>query len=367
MQDNKIKIGLTQGDTNGVGWELILKIFADQRMVELCTPVIYGHRAAADFYRRQLPDMEGVVLETAADASEARKGRINFVELNTAAPAVTPGHSSKEAGRAAAEALQRAVADLKTGEIDAVVTAPIDKESIHSEAFPYTGHTEFFAAELGGQPLMILFSERLRVGLVTIHLPVAEVSAAITREKIVASLNTLRQTLKQDFGIVEPRLAVMALNPHAGDGGLLGTEEQQTIKPAIDEAFAQGILAYGPFAADGLFASGNYARYDAVLAMYHDQGLTPFKTLSPDGVNFTAALSCVRTSPDHGVAYDIAGQGKADPASMRNAIYAAIDIVRNRRAWTAWSANPLQHIVREHRDNRDRRSTGKEEQLPAEE
>lgn len=380
MQDNKIKIGLTQGDTNGVGWELILKIFADQRMTELCTPVLYGHRAAADFYRQQLPDMEGVVLENVADASQARKGRINFVELTSTPPAITPGKPSKEAGRAAAEALQRAVEDLKAGEIDAVVTAPIDKESIHCEAFPYTGHTEFFAAEFGGDPLMILFSERLRVGLVTIHLPVAQVSAAITREKIVGCLKTLRQTLKQDFGIVEPRIAVMALNPHAGDGGLLGTEEQQTIKPAIDEAFAQGILAYGPFAADGLFASGNYARYDAVLAMYHDQGLAPFKTLSPDGVNFTAAIPCVRTSPDHGVAYDIAGQGQADPASMRNAVYAAIDIVRNRRAWKEWSANPLQHVVREHRDNnrdngrdngrdnnRDRRDNSREEQQPAEE
>lgn len=384
MQDNKIKIGLTQGDTNGVGWELILKIFADQRMAELCTPVLYGHRAAADFYRQQLPDMEGVVLENVDDASQARKGRLNFIELTSTPPAITPGKASKEAGRAAAEALQRAVEDLKAGLIDAVVTAPIDKESIHSEQFPYTGHTEFFAAELGGDPLMILFSERLRVGLVTIHLPVAQVSAAITREKIVGSLKTLRQTLKQDFGIVEPRIAVMALNPHAGDGGLLGTEEQQTIKPAIDEAFAQGILAYGPFAADGLFASGNYARYDAVLAMYHDQGLAPFKTLSPDGVNFTAAISGVRTSPDHGVAYDIAGQGKADPASMRNAVYAAIDIVRNRRAWKEWSANPLQHVVREHRDNgrdngrdnnrengrdnnRDRRDNNREEQLPAEE
>ena len=195
--------------------------------------------------------------------------------------------------------------------------------------------------------MMIMCSDRLRVGLVTIHIPVSEVSAAISREKIVARLRQLHESLVQDFGIVAPRIAVLALNPHAGDGGLLGVEEQETIKPAIVEAYENGILAFGPLAADGLFANGGYMKYDAVLAMYHDQGLTPFKTLSPDGVNFTASLSHVRTSPDHGVAYDIAGQDKADPQSMRNAVYAAIDIVGRRRAWQEWTSNPLQRFERD--------------------
>ena len=195
--------------------------------------------------------------------------------------------------------------------------------------------------------MMIMCSDRLRVGLVTIHIPVAEVSKSISKEKIIQSLTTLRSSLKQDFGIVEPRIAVLSLNPHAGEGGMLGTEEQEIIKPAIEEAFEQGTLAFGPFPADGLFAGGGYAKYDAVLAMYHDQGLTPFKTLSPDGVNFTAGLSAVRTSPDHGTAYDIAGKGIADAQSMRNAIYAAIDIVRNREQWAEWTARPLQHFERE--------------------
>jgi len=202
------------------------------------------------------------------------------------------------------------VRDLRDEQLDALVTAPIDKESIQSDDFRYTGHTEFLAAELGGEPLMMMCSDLLRMGLVTIHIPVTEISHDLTRQKIVTRLEQLRSSLKADFGIVEPRIAVLALNPHAGDGGLLGSEEEHIIRPAVNEAYEKGILAFGPFAADGFFASGHYRDYDAVLAMYHDQGLTPFKTLSPDGVNFTACLGSVRTSPDHGVAFDIAGQGR---------------------------------------------------------
>ena len=258
-----------------------------------------------------------------------------------------PGKASPQAGRAAVEALRTATQDLKEGTLDAIVTAPFNKESVQGDDFSYTGHTEFFGAELGGEPMMILCSDVLRVGLVTKHIPVSEISRSISREKIVHDLHTLRRSLIEDFGIVEPRIAVMALNPHAGDGGLLGNEEQEIIRPAIVEAFRQGVLAFGPFAADGLFAGGGYAKYDGILAMYHDQGLAPFKTLSPDGVNFTAGLAKVRTSPDHGTAYDIAGQDKADAQSMRSAIYAAIDIVEHRRAWTEWSRNPLQRAERE--------------------
>ena len=260
---------------------------------------------------------------------------------------IEPGKASAEAGRAAVEALRRATQELKEGLLDALVTAPFNKESVQGDGFRFTGHTEFIGAELGGEPMMIMCSEILRVGLVTKHIPVSEISGSITGEKIVRDLHTLRRTLKEDFGIVEPRIAVMALNPHAGDGGLLGREEQEIIRPAVVEAFNQGVLAFGPFAADGLFAGGGYAKYDGILAMYHDQGLAPFKTLSPDGVNFTAGLSKVRTSPDHGTAYDIAGQDKADPQSMRSAIYAAIDIVEHRRAWAEWSRNPLQRAERE--------------------
>ena len=260
---------------------------------------------------------------------------------------IVPGEPSPEAGRAAVEALQAAVRDLKEGALDALVTGPIDKETAQADDFRYTGHTEYLAAELGGEAMMIMCSDVLRVGLVTKHIPVSEIARNITKERIVRDLDTLRRALIEDFGIVEPRIAVMALNPHAGDGGLLGREEQEIIRPAVVEAFNQGVLAFGPFAADGLFAGGGYAKYDGILAMYHDQGLAPFKTLSPDGVNFTAGLSAVRTSPDHGTAFDIAGKDKADPQSMRNAIYAALDIVENRRRWAAMSADPLQHFERD--------------------
>lgn len=347
MSEYKLKIGITQGDTNGIGWEVILKTFADSRMVELCTPIIYGSEAAANFYHKSIAEIEPVQFNHCGSAREAKRGRVNLVKCGEGNLAIEPGKATAEAGKAAVAALKAAVADLKSGALDAVVTAPINKESVQSEGWNFTGHTEFFASQSEGEPMMIMCSDRLRVGLVTIHIPVSEVSASITKEKIVASLTTLRHTLKQDFGVVEPRIAVLALNPHAGDGGLLGKEEQEIIKPAIVEAFESGVLAFGPFPADGLFANGGYAKYDAVLAMYHDQGLTPFKTISPDGVNFTAGLSVVRTSPDHGVAYDIAGADKADAQSMRNAIYEAIDIVGRRRAWQQWSANPLQHFERE--------------------
>ena len=347
MSDYKLKIGITQGDTNGIGWEVILRTLGDSRIVELFTPVVYGSQSVAKHYAATLDEECGTVqFNVVGSAREARRGRVNLVECGTPS-VVKAGEPSKEAGAAAVEALERAIADVESGELDALVTAPIDKEMAQSESFTFTGHTEFVAAHAEGEPMMIMCSERLRVGLQTIHIPVADVAKSLSKEKIVASLNTLRQTLKQDFGIVEPRIAVLALNPHAGEGGLLGSEEQEIIQPAIVEAFESGVLAFGPFPADGLFASGAYAKYDAVLAMYHDQGLTPFKTLSPDGVNFTAGLSVVRTSPDHGTAFDIAGKAQADAQSMRNAIYAAIDIVRNREAWERWNARPLQHFERE--------------------
>ena len=351
MPENKFKIGITQGDTNGIGWEIILKALADPRMTELFTPVVYGSPKAAAYYRNTVAEIEAFSFNPVASAAEARRGKANLVACGETAD-IAPGKPTPEAGRAAVEALCAAMRDLKAGHLDALVTAPVDKETVQADDFRYTGHTEYLAAELEGEAMMILCSDVLRVGLVTKHIPVSEIARNITKERIVRDLDTLRRALIEDFGIVEPRIAVMALNPHAGDGGLLGREEQEIIRPAIVEAFSKGVLAFGPFAADGLFAGGGYAKYDGILAMYHDQGLAPFKSLSPDGVNFTAGLSAVRTSPDHGTAFDIAGKDKADPQSMRNAIYAAIDIAEHRRAWAEWTRNPLQRAERD-RGGRD--------------
>ena len=351
MPENKFKIGITQGDTNGIGWEIILKALADPRMTELFTPVVYGSPKAAAYYRNTVAEIEAFSFNPVASAAEARRGKANLVACGETAD-IAPGKPTPEAGRAAVEALCAAMRDLKAGHLDALVTAPFDKETVQADDFRYTGHTEYLAAELEGEAMMILCSDVLRVGLVTKHIPVSEIARNITKERIVRDLDTLRRALIEDFGIVEPRIAVMALNPHAGDGGLLGREEQEIIRPAIVEAFSKGVLAFGPFAADGLFAGGGYAKYDGILAMYHDQGLAPFKSLSPDGVNFTAGVSAVRTSPDHGTAFDIAGKDKADPQSMRNAIYAAIDIAEHRRAWAEWTRNPLQRAERD-RGGRD--------------
>lgn len=347
--NNILKIGISQGDTNGIGWEIILKILADSRVAELCTPVVYGSPAAASYYQKSIDaeDYDKVAFNIIERAEDAEEGRMNLVQCGAKELHITPGKPSKVGGEAAAAALLRAIEDLKSGVIDALVTAPIDKEMIQSDKFNFTGHTEFLAANLGGEPLMIMTSELMRVGLATIHVPVAQVTERLSKELIISRIEQIHASMKQDFGVVRPKVAVLALNPHAGDGGLLGAEENDIIKPAIVDCFERDILAFGPFAADGFFASGQFKNYDAILAMYHDQGLAPFKTLTPDGVNFTASLSAVRTSPDHGVAYDIAGKGIADEQSMRNALYDAIDIVRRRRAWVEWNANPLEHFERE--------------------
>ena len=346
--NNILKIGISQGDTNGIGWEIILKILADGRIAELCTPVVYGSPVAASYYQKSIDEeYERVAFNIVERAEDAEDGRMNLVQCGAKDLSITPGKPSKSGGEAAAVALQRAIEDLKSGVIDALVTAPIDKEMIQSEKFNFTGHTEFLASNLGGEPLMIMTSELMRVGLATIHVPVAQVAEQLSKELIMHRIEQISDTMKQDFGVVRPKVAVLALNPHAGDGGLLGAEENDIIRPAIVECFERDILAFGPFAADGFFASGQFKNYDAILAMYHDQGLAPFKTLTPDGVNFTASLSAVRTSPDHGVAYDIAGKGIADEQSMRNALYDAIDIVRRRRAWKEWNANPLERFERD--------------------
>lgn len=348
MSDNNIiRIGITQGDINGIGPEVIIKTFADPRMAEMCVPVIYGSSKVFSYYKKNITETEAFSVQVVGNAREARIKRINLIETGAAEVKVEPGVASPESGSEAVAALRRAADDLAAGEIDVIVTAPINKESVQQSGFGFTGHTEFFADRFGGEPLMVMCSEMMKVGLVTIHVPVASVAGLLSKETIVRRLKQMREMLISDFRIVEPRIAVLGLNPHAGDGGVIGTEEIEIIKPAITEALAQGVLAFGPFAADGFFASAGYKKYDAVLAMYHDQGLAPFKSLSASGVNFTASLPVVRTSPDHGVAYDIAGQGVADEASMRDAVYAAMDIFRNRRWYAEISANPLKRYERE--------------------
>jgi len=342
-----IRIGITHGDFNGIGYEIIIKTLSDMRICEMCTPVIYGSSKATAFYRNRIEGTENFSPSIVSSAREARLKRVNIVNCIRDEIRIEPGVSAPEAGAAAVAALKSAVADLKVGSLDAIVTAPISKENIRSEAFPYTGHTEFFAAGFGGEPLMLLCSETMRVGLVTIHIPISQVSSAITTEKIIGCLRRFRASLIEDFGVVEPRIAVMSLNPHCGDGGLFGDEEQNIIKPALDAVRDENIYVFGPFAADGLFGSGAFTKYDGILAMYHDQGLAPFKLLSPQGVNFTASLPIIRTSPDHGVAYDIAGKGIADESSMREAIYTALDIYARRQSYKEAVRNPLRRYERD--------------------
>lgn len=357
MDSNKLRIGITHGDLNGVGYEVILKTFADEGMLEFCTPIIYGSPKAATFHRKNLGLSTN--FQTINHAEDAEENALNLLTCFDDEVKIEFGHPSAESGRAALLALQRAVEDYKAGLIDAIVTAPINKKTIHSDEFPFTGHTEFFEHEVGqeGDSLMILLSPLMRVALVTIHLPLHEVAPSITIEKITHRIEQLQRSLYRDFLVSAPRIAVLGLNPHNGDGGLLGHEEEEIVTPAINAMREKGIQCFGPYAADGFFGSGLYKHFDAILAMYHDQGLAPFKALcADDGVNFTAGLSLVRTSPAHGTAFDIAGQGIANEHSMRQAIFTAIDIVRCRRQIDEASANPLQILPRE-RDNKHRKET----------
>ncbi len=345
MESNrKIKVGITHGDFNGIGYEVVLKALEDNRMLELCTPIVYGSAKIAAYYRKAI-EMPQVPFNQISSAAEARDGHNNIINIIGEEAKVEPGQSTQAAGEAAFLALEKAVTDLRNGEIDVLVTAPINKNNIQSSTFTFPGHTEYLEASLSEnseKALMILGNELLRVALVTTHCPLTQVSSKITEDSIVEKLTTFNQSLIRDFGIVAPRIAVLSLNPHAGEGGLLGHEEENVIAPAIAKAQANKILAFGPYAADGLFGSGNFKKFDGVLAMYHDQGLAPFKTIAMEsGVNYTAGLPFVRTSPDHGTGYDIAGKGLASPDSMRQAIYMAIDIYRNRARHEKMTRNPL--------------------------
>ena len=355
MEEKMIRVAITQGDTNGVGYEVILKTFSDPAMFELCTPIIYGSPKIAAYHRKALNlDTNFSIINS---AEEARDGRLNILTCFDEDVKVELGQPSEEAGQAAYKALDRAMTDYRAGLFDVLVTAPINKATIQSPGFHFPGHTEYIETSVGdgNKALMILMNESLRVALVTTHLPIKDIAKAITKEAIIEKATIFHKSLKRDFRISNPRIAVLSLNPHAGDNGLLGSEEQEVIKPAIDELEKQGIQAFGPYPADGFFGSNAYDHFDGVLAMYHDQGLAPFKTIALEsGVNFTAGLPIVRTSPDHGTAFDIAGQGKANENSFRQAVYTAIDVFHNRQDYDEPLQNPLPKLFHEKRDDSEK-------------
>lgn len=343
MEDEqKIRVGITQGDVNGIGFEVILKTLSDQELYDNFIPIIYGSPKVAAYHRKAL-NIQNFSLNNIKNAYEAHPKRVNIVTCGDDNARVELGKATTESGKAAFDALKLAVEDLKNGELDVLVTAPINKKNIQSEEFSFPGHTEYLEQMAGeGKALMLLVANNLRVGVVAGHVPISEVSSHITRESILDKLRILNTSLKQDFTIRRPRIAVLGLNPHAGDNGLLGKEDQEIISPAIEIANGEGIYAMGPYAADGIFGSEALGKFDAILAMYHDQGLAPFKALAFDnGVNYTAGLPFVRTSPDHGTAYDIAGQDKANPDSFRAAIYLALDVFRNRMINKEITSNPM--------------------------
>ena len=335
MQNRKIVVGITQGDSNGIGYEVIIKALADPRILEQFTPVIYGSSKLFGFYRKTIPEVEQMDTNAISSASEAHDKRINIVNCLPDSTYAEPGQATSESAKSAITALQTAISELKDGKIDVLVTGPINKKAMSNEGFGFPGHTEFIQNAFGvSDVLMLMVSHRLRLAVVTGHIPLAEVPSSISEEKILSKLRLLNASLKKDFVIDQPRIAVLSLNPHSGDGGLLGSEEQDIIIPAIKKATDEGILAFGPFSPDGYFGLNHFEDFDATLAMYHDQGLAPFKALSfEDGVNFTAGLPVIRTSPDHGTAFEMAGRDEADSRSMRAAIYTAIDIYRNRLEW----------------------------------
>ena len=355
MEDNKKRVGITQGDINGVGYEVILKTFSDPVMLELCTPIIYGSPKVAAYHRKSLdlPTNFSIV----NSAAEAVYNRLSVVNCTDDEVKVEFSKADPEAGKAALGALERAIEEYKEGLVDVIVTAPINKHTIQSETFAFPGHTEYIEERLGNgaKSLMILMKDDFRVALVTGHIPVSQIASTIAKELIQEKLAIFNHSLKQDFAIGAPRIAVLSLNPHAGDEGLLGKEEEEIIIPALKEMAARGILCYGPYPADGFMGSGNFTHFDGVLAMYHDQGLAPFKALAMDeGVNYTAGLPVIRTSPAHGTAYDIAGKGLASEDSFRQAIYVAIDVFRNRLRDKEAHANPLRKQYYEKRDDSDK-------------
>lgn len=337
-----IKVGISHGDINGISYEVILKTLLDPRILEMCTPILYGSPKVAAYHRKAL-NINNLSLNHVRNPKEAGPNRAHVLNCVDDNVRVELGKSTTEAGEASFMALDRAVTDLQEGLIDVLITAPINKDNIQSEKFNFPGHTEFLAQRFSSNNfLMLMVGETMKVGLVTTHLPLSQVADHITKEVILSKLRIISHSLQQDFAITRPRIAVFGLNPHAGDNGLLGKEENEIILPAIIQAKKEGIIALGPYPADGFFGSENYRKFDAILAMYHDQGLIPFKLASFErGVNYTAGLPVVRTSPAHGTAYSLAGEDKASPDSFRQSLYLAIDIYKNRKIHEEITKNPL--------------------------
>lgn len=343
MINGKPVVGITQGDSNGIGYEVIIKALSDPRILESFIPVVYGSSKLFSFYCKTIPEIEQLDTNAITDASQAHFKRVNILNCLSESVFAEPGDATKASAEAAIISLKTAVADLKAGKIDTIVTAPINKHSMAEAGFGFPGHTEYIQDAFGAKDVaMFMVSQRLKIGVVTGHIALKDVPKEITEEKILSKLRLINQSLKQDFRCDNPRIAVLSLNPHSGDGGLLGDEEERIIIPAIKKAAEEGILAFGPYSPDGYFGMSRYEQFDATLAMYHDQGLAPFKAISfEDGVNFTAGLPVVRTSPDHGTAYEMAGRDQADARSMRSAIYASIDILNSRKNWEELQAGKL--------------------------
>lgn len=346
----KPTIAITAGDINGVGYEIILKSLANPHICEICRPIVYGNAKVARQHMQTMDEeYRNIQWNIIQDPKQAKDGRLNLITCYGDETPLQLGVSTPEAGQASLKSLQRACQDLKNGLVHAIVTAPINKDNIQSDDFRYSGHTEYLTQQFGNgkDSLMMMISDRMRVALVCNHTPIAKVAETITEERILSKLAVLNETLKKDFSCRKPRIAVLALNPHAGDNGLIGEEETNIIRPAVAKAQEQDIWAFGPYSADGFFGAGQYNHFDAVLAMYHDQGLAPFKALDMSGVNFTAGLPVIRTSPDHGTAYSLAGKNEADATSMLHAIYAAIDILREREENEKLLSNQLVVEIRE--------------------
>lgn len=339
-KSNKIIVGISIGDLNGIGIEVILKTFEDKRMLDFCTPVIFGSTKVVSYHKKALnlaTQVHGI-----SSLNQINHQKINVLNIWNEEVAITLGKATKESGSYAAKSLEIAVAHLRDKKINILLTAPINKETIQSDTFNFPGHTEYLEDKLEGKSLMILMTDALRIGLLTGHIPISEVAAAITPSLIKEKVNTMHTSLVEDFGINKPKIAVLALNPHCGDKGVIGAEDDEIIKPTIEEITATGKLVFGPYAADGFFGSETYKQFDGVLATYHDQGLAPFKALSfGNGVNYTAGLSEIRTSPDHGTGFDIAGKNIANPSSFKEALFAAIQIFKTKTTYKELSKNPL--------------------------
>ncbi len=340
-KSEKIVVGISIGDLNGIGIEVILKTFQDKRMLDFCTPVLFGSTKTISFHKKLLKN--DIHLHSINNIGQINHNKVNVFNVWKEEVSLSIGNASEDSGKYAYKSLETAVKHLNNNDVDLLLTAPINKDNIQSEDFKFPGHTEYLENELEGESLMILISENLRVGLITGHIPISQVSKKIKPSLIKKKVDILHKSLKEDFGINKPKIAVLGLNPHCGDKGVIGKEDDEIIRPTIKKINQSGKLVFGPYAADGFFGSNTYQQFDGILAMYHDQGLAPFKALSfGNGVNFTAGLSKIRTSPDHGTAYEIAGKNEANPTSFKEALFTALDIFRKRKEHTMLTHNVLE-------------------------